>query len=74
MLFEEPALSSHNKSNISSILTRRGKIFDIHEFARGCIKVLENLLFFTQNPTIRSLQLETNTERQIQLMRLLDHR
>lgn len=71
MVLSTQAIS--NQAGVS-ILTRKGKIFDIHEFARGCIKVLENLLFFTQDQTIRSLQMETNRDRQVGVMRLLDHR
>lgn len=65
---------SKENGNGTILFTRQGKVFDVHEFARGCIKVMENLMFFTQNITIRSLQMETNTEKQIFMLRLLDHR
>jgi len=42
------------------LLDGRGRVFDIHEFGRGCLTVLENLIVFTKSDLIRSLQVETN--------------
>jgi hypothetical protein len=33
--------------------TDKGFIFDVQDFARFCIKIMENLILFTQNETIR---------------------
>jgi hypothetical protein len=40
-------------SMMGSIIMVGNRIFDIQEFGRGCIKVMENLMFFTNNDFIR---------------------
>lgn len=50
------------------------KIFDINIFAKACLKVFVNIIFFSQNETIRALRAETNRAKQIEMLRLLDHR
>jgi hypothetical protein len=44
-----------NHTNGTILFTKQGKVFDVNDFARGCIRAMENLMFFTKNNVIRSL-------------------
>lgn len=53
--------SQSSFSSITNIIVDdRGKIFNVQEFTRACINILEDLLLFTNNDFIRELQLDTN--------------
>lgn len=48
--------SSCSSSELGQIITdQRGRIFDVQEFARGCITVMGTLMFFADHSFIRKL-------------------